>query len=178
PMIADEDFSIEKISWSPRELLAFNQRQWSKEAIINAFGQSIALHTETANRANIEGALYRWMKYEIEPACTRISEKINEQIMPMYDGQNLFCYIDALVPEDKEFMLRQEQTDVQSHIRSVNEIRAARGLPPADDDRANDLFATMQDNSMFSSYGFQAGMKNGVAIHKQLKDIPIDFVYP
>lgn len=140
--IMDSEGELKPVGISPRDIAMLQGRQFRREEIVNGFGQSMALYTENPNRANIEGAIYLWGKFELDPAMTRISQKINEKLLPRYaaDGR-LFCAFDKIATNDPQFMLQQDQMDVQNKIRAINEIRKARGLLPFDNDEAEDPFA-------------------------------------
>lgn len=141
PFLSDADWDATNISWSPKEMLNASQRGWSKESILNSFGQSVALWTENPNRANIEGATYLWARFYLDPCLTRIAQKINERMIPLYDsGDSLFVMFDKIAPEDREFQLRQDESDLTHNVRTVNEVRQSRGLELLEDERANDPF--------------------------------------
>lgn len=189
PLIADENFSVEKISWSPRELLALSQREWTKETIVNAFGQTLGLYSRDAARANIEGALYKWMKFEIDPSLTRFSQKLNEKLVPLYGEQNLFCQFDTQAQSDKTLDIAQETADRTGNIRSVNEIRQSRNLARLDDPRADDPFWQAavpapvfgrggEGQGEMEEMSYRRKKINGARIHPSLKDVPIEIQYP
>ena len=138
--VADQSFSIDKIAFSPREMIAMQSHAWNIEEITNAFGQPKALYADNPNRASIEGAIYQWGRFELDPSLSRIAEKLNESYFPLFDDC-LWCEFDAVASRDREFDLQQEQADLSGHVRSVNEIRASRQLAPLDDERADDPFA-------------------------------------
>lgn len=143
PIITGQEVDVTNIAWSPRDLLAMGSRAFNQQIIVNAFGQSTALWNDTANRATAEAAIYSWAKFEIDPANMRMAQKLNEQLLPMYDGgDRLFCAFEPQAQEDKEFLLRQETADRTGNVRTINEIRQGRGLEPLPDDRADDAFAT------------------------------------
>ena len=140
--IADEAVEIKPIGVPPRDIAMPAGRAVRREQIINAFGQSMALYTENPNRANIEGAIYIWGKYELDPAMSRLSQKLNERILSLYDGgDRLFCCFDKVACDDPQFKLTQDQMDVQNKIRSINEIRKDRGLTPFENEEADDPWA-------------------------------------
>lgn len=189
PLIADENFSVEKISWSPREMLALSQREWTKETIVNAFGQTLGLYSRDAARANIEGALYKWMRFEIDPSLTRFSQKLNEKLLPMYgENQNIFCQFDTQAQSDVTLNIAQETADRAGKIRSVNEIRQGRNLAKLDDPRADDpFFDSAPAPAPFSSgrtgefeeMSHRRKKINGVLIHPSLENTPVTVIdYP
>ena len=156
--VMGQDWSFEKPGFSPREFIAMNARQWDAEEIIAAFGQTRAIYSESASRANVEAAIYLWGRSEIDPSLKRLSQKINERLLPEWDAR-LYCEFDAVAMRDKEFDLQQQTADVANHVRTVNEIRESRNLEPFDDERANDPFyaAPVAASPLFGQPLFQRG---------------------
>jgi hypothetical protein len=66
----------------------------------------------------------------ILPRLRRRDEKLNEQLLPHIDptGQLFFATPDP-TPANQSFLLQQEQADLKLGVRTINEVRAARGLP-------------------------------------------------
>lgn len=138
--IETTDIEFKPLSIPPRDMAFLQGRQWNREEIVNLFGQSMALFTDSPSRANVDGSLYRWAKFELDPFCVRLSQKINEKLLPMYDDPTLFCAFDSICKEDEAFLLSQQVQHVQNKIRSINEVRVESGYPPLDDPRADDVF--------------------------------------
>jgi HK97 family phage portal protein len=173
--IMDEDFDVEPLGYKPNELGFIQGRPWRRDEILNAFGQSVALYSENPNRANIDGAIYIWSRYELKPTLTRMEQKQNAQLIPMYGEPTLFCAYDNIVEDDKDFRQSQEAADRQNNIMTINEIRQSRGLEPIDDERADDVFAGAlnpadQPVSLPGTMPGQRGEKSidGGRIHKSL----------
>ena len=84
--------------------MAFLQgRKWTREEICNCYGVPISkLTTDNVNRANAESGDYSYMKDTILPRLKKIEQKLNEQLLPMYDDR-LFCAFDNPVPADKHY---------------------------------------------------------------------------
>lgn len=143
PLITGQEVDAKLIAWSPKDLIGSASRGFNQQIIINAFGQSTALWNDTANRATAEAAIYSWAKFEIDPANMRTAQKINEQLLQMYDSNlTLFVAFEPQAQEDKAFVLSQETADRVGNVRTINEIRQARGMVPLQDPRADDAFAT------------------------------------
>jgi len=121
------DITFQPMNLSPRDLGFLQGRTWTKTEIFNAFDVPTGLLDQNANRANAEAAQYTYMKFGIEPRIHRIEEKLNEKLLPMYD-ERLFIAFEGVVPEDREFELREDQTLFNIGAKSTNEIRADRGM--------------------------------------------------
>ena len=142
PLLTGGEVDIKNIAWAPRDLLESGSREFSRQCIMNAFGQSTALWSETANRANVEAAIYQWCRFEIDPTLVRFAQKLNEKLLPLYDaGDQLFCAWDTQARDDRDFQLQQATADRAANIRTINEIRKERDLDPIEDERADDVFA-------------------------------------
>ena len=128
PLIGDEDFDIEEASWSPKEIGFLKSRELRKPEIIAAYGQTEGMYDKAANVANINGAIYQWEEYEITSTLRLIEQKLNEKLLPLYGEDRLVVAFDSVVADDKEFVLKQQESDLTHYITSVNETRVSRGL--------------------------------------------------
>jgi HK97 family phage portal protein len=117
---------FKQVNFSPREMGFLQGRKWTKEEIWNAYNVPTGLMDQNANRANAEAAQFVYMKYGIEPRTRRMEEKINEKLTPMYD-ERLFIAFEDVVPEDKDFQLREDAALFGIGGKSQNEIRLDRG---------------------------------------------------
>ena len=195
--VMDSDAEIEKLSFAPKEVVALQGRKWYRQAIIEAFGQTLSLYDTQAARATIESAIYLWARFELDPTNQLIAGKINTNLIPRYDGgDRIFVAFDPITREDAEFALKRDIADRKVNVRSVNEIRRARGLAESDDDRADDLFTeTDQTNSLELDGANVSAAKNNSAsisistdanrlsgsrptfdgkhIHPDLEDVPV-----
>jgi len=125
--LLDRNVKFEKVNWSPRDLAFLQGRKWSKAEIFEAYDTPIGLFDEKANRANAEAAQYTYMKFGIAPRLRRFEEKLNERLVPRYDDR-LFVAFDEIVPEDKEFRLKEDTELFKIGVKTINEIRTERGL--------------------------------------------------
>jgi HK97 family phage portal protein len=117
---------------TPEELSFIEGRKQNRIEIMAAHDIPEAiLISESANRANSEGAAYQWAKYGILPRLKRIEEKLNERLLPRYDD-NLFVSFDDPVPEDREQVLKESIGLTGAGIKGINEDRMERGLEPVE----------------------------------------------
>ena len=121
--VLEKGVKYEKYTMTPRELNHIEGRNAVKEEICNAYGQSVALYSERSNRANAEQANLSFLRDTIQPRLRRLEEKINEQLMPMYDD-NIFVAFDNPVPTDKAFRLKERESNIRSGYSSINLERA------------------------------------------------------
>lgn len=131
PAVLAGGLDIKELSFSPRELGFLVGRKITREEVAGIFGvPQSKLVSADVNRANAEAGNYTYMQDTILPRLRRVEQKLNEQLMPMFDGR-FFCAFDNPVPEDKEFILKERETNLKTLLTAVNEERAKMGLEPA-----------------------------------------------
>ena len=104
---------------APRDLAFLQGRKAVKEEIVNAYGQSLGLYDKDATRANAEVASYTFMRDTIKPRLTRTEEKLNEKLTPKFD-EKLFVAFDDPVPPDKDYRLREKESNLKTGYSSIN----------------------------------------------------------
>jgi hypothetical protein len=96
-----------------------------------SFGVPIAYMTTNVNMATLQAADLQHMKNAIHPRLQRRDEKLNEQLIPLYDPTGrLFLANEVPTPQDPETVWQQAQVDARHGIRRINEFRALIGLDP------------------------------------------------
>jgi hypothetical protein len=71
------------------------------------------------------------MAKAIFPRLQRRDEKLNEQLIPLYDPSGrLFVASEDPIPYNQEIAFKQQEIDLKYGITTINEVRADRGLPP------------------------------------------------
>ena len=134
--LLDNGLKYKPIGSSPKEMSHLGGREVVKENICNAYGLSLGMFSKEANRANIDGAIYQYMKFTIAPRLARLQEKINEKLIWRYDDK-LFVKFDNCVPDDKDFLLNERVKHVSWGIENINEIRKGIGKEPYNDNFFN-----------------------------------------
>jgi hypothetical protein len=87
------------------------------------------MYDENATRANSETADYTFKRDTITPRAIRTEQKINEKLMPMFD-ENIFIMFDNPVPEDRDYALRERESNLRTYYSSVNIERMKVGDEP------------------------------------------------
>jgi phage portal protein BeeE len=101
---------------------------FSQTELAQIFGVPESLiKTENVNRSNAETGEYILAKYGIQPAASRIDQKVTEQLAVQFDPL-LFTMFDNPVPEDAAARREDRKTDIELGIRSRNEARREDGL--------------------------------------------------
>lgn len=130
-LVADTKLRVTVLSRSMGDLAALADMKATKEDIANAFHVPLPFLSGDTNLANMQAADHLHKTLAIVPRLRRRDEKLNEQLVPRFDPSGrLFLASDDPTPANRDFDLRQEQADVKSGVRTINEIRAARGLAP------------------------------------------------
>lgn len=129
--ILEAGLKFKPMALSPRDLNFLAGRKFTRDQICNIFlvpSLKIGV-TEQVNRANMDTADYGFEKDVILSKRIRIQEKINEKLMPRYDD-NLFVEFEGTIPLDKEYALKERESNIKSGFASINEEREKVGLKP------------------------------------------------
>jgi len=130
-LVADSSLKVTVLSHSMGDLSALADVRASKEDIANAFQVPIPFLSGETNLANMQAADHLHKSLAILPRLRRRDEKLNEQLLSLIDptGRLFFATPDP-TPANQSFLLQQEQADLKLGVRTVNEVRASRGLAP------------------------------------------------
>jgi phage portal protein BeeE len=130
-LISETGLKIDLLKQELGDLAALAEHGATKEDIANAFGVPIAFLTKDTNLANLQASEELHAKMAIAPRLKRRDSKLNERLIPLFDPSGrLFFESDDPVGQNAEFTLKQESQDLEGGVRTINEIRAERGLSP------------------------------------------------
>src|SRR5262249_51677632 len=130
-LVCQENFKAQILSHSVGDLAALADMKATKEDIANAFHVPLPFLSGDTNLANMQAADHLHKTLAILPRLRRRDEKLNEQLVPRFDPSGrLFVASDDPTPANNDFLLRQEQADLRAGVRTINEVRAGRGLAP------------------------------------------------
>lgn len=130
-LVADSAFKVTLLSQSLGDLAALADIKAAKADIANAFGIPLPFLTPETNLANMQAADHLHKTLAIVPRLRRRDEKLNEQLVPRFDPTGrLFLASDDPTPANHDFTLKQEKADLRLGVRTINEVRSSRGLPP------------------------------------------------
>ncbi|MBI3406948.1 MAG: phage portal protein [Planctomycetes bacterium] len=128
-LVAPEALNVTLLTHSMGDLAALADMKATKEDIANAFGVPLPFLTGETNLANMQAADHLHKSLAIAPRLRRRDEKLNEQLVPLFDPSGrLFLASDDPTPANREFELKQEESDLVHGVRTINEVRAGRGL--------------------------------------------------
>jgi HK97 family phage portal protein len=130
-LVCENEFKVQILSNSMGDLAALADMKATKEDIANAFHVPLPFLSGDTNLANMQAADHLHKTLAIVPRLRRRDEKLNEQLVPRFDPSGrLFVASDDPTPANNDFILRQEQADLRTGVRTINEVRAGRGLAP------------------------------------------------
>lgn len=130
-LVTDNDFKVSTIQYSPADLAHLAEAGATRDEIANAFGVPLAYLTKESNLANLQAARVQHLSLTILPRLRRRDDRLNECLVRRFDPTGrLFLASDHPVPEDRELLLRQQETDLRQGVLTINEVRQSRGLPP------------------------------------------------
>jgi HK97 family phage portal protein len=130
-IVAESGLKVQLLQQSMGDLAALAEMGKTKEDICNAFHVPIAFLSSQTNLANLQASERLHMDKAISPRLTRRDQKINEQLIPLFDPSGrLFVASEDPVPIDANATLAQEIADLKYGVVTINELRGERGLPP------------------------------------------------
>ena len=122
----------ERVQINPQEMDYLASRRATRDDILSIFGvpaSKLGL-VEDVNRANAEANDYTFQNDVILPKLRLIEAKLNKDLVSQIDP-TLYIKYDSPVPVDKEFFLKERETNLKNFVTSINEERAKEGLEPA-----------------------------------------------
>jgi HK97 family phage portal protein len=130
-VVGESGFKVQLLSQSMGDLAALADMKATKEDIANAFHVPISMLSGETNLANLQAAEHQHMSKAIAPRLRRRDEKLNEQLVPLYDPtRRLFLASADPVPINREFTAKEKEIDLKYGVVSINEDRMERGLDP------------------------------------------------
>jgi HK97 family phage portal protein len=130
-LIAETGMRVNILSHSMGDLQALAEYGATREEIANAFHVPVSFLSRETNLANLQAAEHQHMAKAIFPRLQRRDEKLNEQLIPLYDPSGrLFLASEDPVPFNQEIAWKQQEIDLKYGITTINEVRQDRGLPP------------------------------------------------
>jgi len=130
-VIGDQGLRVQLLNQSMGDLAALADMKATKEDIANAFHVPLSMLTTNTNLANIQAAEHQHMSKAIAPRLQRRDEKLNEQLIPLYDpSRRLFLASEDPVPINRELSAKEKELDLKYGVVTINEDRMERGLEP------------------------------------------------
>ena len=122
-----------QIQITPKDMDFANLKKQNLEAILFAFGMPLSVMgiVENVNRANAEAGDYIFARWLVKPRLTRIKNKLNEQLIPMFSqAKGVELDYDEVVPETIEMKRLLAESGMRSGYMTINEARKLNNLDP------------------------------------------------
>jgi hypothetical protein len=95
-------------------------------------GVPVAMMTNQINsRAALDASIAQVSIFTIDPMLKLIEQALNAQMIPLYKGP-IYVEYDNVIPEDREFELKEDVDLVDAAIRTINDVRKKRGDEPVE----------------------------------------------
>ena len=130
-IIAEAPMKMQILDHSMGDLAALAENGATKELIMNAFHVPVAFFTSSTNLANLQASEVQHATQAIAPRLLRRDQKINEQLMPLYDPSGrLFVATDDPTPSNPQSLLASREQALKYGLQNINQLRSEDGLPP------------------------------------------------
>jgi hypothetical protein len=105
-----------------------------RDQILSGYGvpRSILGDVVDANRAAAETNQFVFDTHTIKPIADVIAEALTLQLAVPDFGAEYCVEFEDFIPQDKEFNLKRDESELRTKVKSVNEILADRGEEPVD----------------------------------------------
>jgi HK97 family phage portal protein len=129
-LISEGPTKIQLLSQSMGDVAQLAEMGKTKEDIANAFHVPLAFLSTNTNLANLQAADYQHLSKAINPRLQRRDEKMNEQLVPLFDPTGrLFLASEDPSPLDPEEVWQTYKVNMQYGVVTINEARDQWGLP-------------------------------------------------
>jgi len=130
-VVSDASLKVQLLNQSLGDLAALADTKATKEDIANAFHVPLSMLSTDTNLANLQAAEHQHMSKAISPRLRRRDEKLNEQLIPLYDpSRRLFLASEDPVPINRALTAKEKELDLKYGVVTINEDRMERGLEP------------------------------------------------
>ena len=130
-LVAESALRVQLLQHSLGDVAVLADLKATREQICNAFHVPLAYLSTETNLANLQAAEQQHLARAILPRLRRRDEKLNEQLVPLYDPTGrLFLASDDPTPNNRELALRDREVALRYGVLTPNEVRAQMGLAP------------------------------------------------
>src|SRR5205807_1667499 len=130
-VVAESALKVQLLAHSMGDLAALADMKATKEDICAAFHVPLSFLTSETNLANLQAAEHQHMAKAITPRLLRRDEKMNEQLVPLFDpSRRLFLASEDPVPINRELTAKEQELKLKYGVVTINEVRSETGLPP------------------------------------------------
>jgi phage portal protein BeeE len=130
-VVAESALKVQLLAHSMGDLAVLADMKATKEDVANAFHVPISFLSAETNLANLQAAEHQHMAKAVAPRLMRRDEKLNEQLIPLYDPTGrLFLASEDPVPVNRELTTKEQDLNLRYGVVSINEVRGEQGLEP------------------------------------------------
>jgi HK97 family phage portal protein len=130
-VVAESALKVQLLAHSMGDLAALADLKATKEDIAAAFHVPISFLTGETNLANLQAGEHQHMAKAISPRLQRRDEKLNEQLISLYDpSRRLFLASEDPVPINRELTVKEQDLNLKYGVVTINEVRGVQGLEP------------------------------------------------
>jgi Phage portal protein len=142
-MLAQAGTSITPLSTSPKEMCyseGFHDFKAATLALHQTPPVAVGLQ-EPGAYAAYNASMKAWRHAAVQPLCDLLAESDTEHLAPQF-GVGLTVEIESDTIDDTDLIEKQLQNDLAARVRTRNEWRAVRGMPPLPGRLGNELVGT------------------------------------
>jgi HK97 family phage portal protein len=130
-VVAENSMKVQLLAYSMGDLAALADLRATRKDVANAFHVPLSFLTSETNLANLQAADHQHMAKAISPRLRRRDEKLNEQLLPLFDpGGRLFLASEDPIPINRELTAQERELSLKYGVVTINEMRSEQGLPP------------------------------------------------
>ncbi len=147
-MLAQSGTSITPLSASPREM-CYSEGFHDFKAAVLALHQTPPVAVglqEPGAYAAYNASMKAWRHAAVQPLCDLLAESDTEHLAPQF-GSGLTVEIESDTIDDTDLIEKQLQNDLAARVRTRNEWRAVRGMPPLPGKLGDELVGTDSGSS-------------------------------
>ncbi len=132
-LVTHSGMKAERLAQTGRENMIGQIAELVRDKLLTAYDISAGILgiVSDVNRANGEFLKSNWVQDCIIPKCMIIEESIETFLLPDYD-QGLTCDFDLPDLEDKEFRLKERETNLRIKYSTINQELARDGKEPVE----------------------------------------------
>lgn len=151
-MVAQSGTSITPLTTSPKDM-CYTEGFHDFKAAILALHQTPPVAVglqEPGAYAAYNASMKAWRHAAVQPLCDLLAESDTEILAPQF-GSGLTVEIESDTVDDAELVESQLRNDLAAKVRTKNEWRAVRGMPPLPGPQGDDLVGTDNKNPQGSN---------------------------
>lgn len=133
-IVTEGNAKITPIGTAPKDMEFLNQRKFNRDEILAVLGVPPIMVgvVESSNRANSKEQANAFKTEKIIPLQKMISAKLNKSLIAEFTDKYRFKFAE-LDLRDALDAAKIDQIDLDAGVRSIDEVRRDRGLPPLKD---------------------------------------------